>query len=169
MPKVISRAAISSSNDAAPTASAQAVLKTYYCLCGEFLLVIDKALDLLPRRPIDGSIVVRCKPSPPSSTSNPSNSSTPSPPRTFKLNSVDGGKVFVKREPNLLEPHHLLLCSRCTTPIGYQCTPPPVKSGRWLYLYWGGMTEIQGQVPEEAWEGEEEVNRESARGGEVMV
>jgi hypothetical protein len=62
-------------------------------------------------------------------------------------------------EEGLLEPQHLLLCPRCTTPIGYQPTPPPVKSGRFLYLQHGGMTENQGTVPPEAWEGEEEVNR----------
>jgi hypothetical protein len=58
---------------------------------------------------------------------------------------------------NLLEPQHALLCPRCTTPIGYQPTPPPVKSGAFLYLQYGGMTESQGTVPVEAWEGEGEV------------
>lgn len=50
MPKVISRAAISSSDQAPETASSKAVLRTFYCLCGEFMLVIDRGLDKLPRR-----------------------------------------------------------------------------------------------------------------------
>jgi hypothetical protein len=50
MPKVISRAAISSSDQAPATASSLAVLRTFYCLCGEFMLVIDRGLDKLPRR-----------------------------------------------------------------------------------------------------------------------
>jgi hypothetical protein len=50
MPKVVSRAAISSSDQAVVTASAQAVLRSFYCLCGEFILVIDRGLDKLPRR-----------------------------------------------------------------------------------------------------------------------
>jgi hypothetical protein len=50
MPKVVSRAAISSSDQAPATASSLAVLRTFYCICGEFTLVIDRGLDRLPRR-----------------------------------------------------------------------------------------------------------------------
>lgn len=63
------------------------------------------------------------------------------------------------RDGDLVEPQHALLCPRCTTPIGYQSTPPPVKSGPFLYLNYGGMTESQGTVPIEAWEGEAELEQ----------
>ncbi len=50
MPKVVSRAAVSSSDTAGETLSSQAILRSHYCLCGEFILVIDRSLDKLPRR-----------------------------------------------------------------------------------------------------------------------
>ncbi|CED85487.1 Uncharacterized conserved protein [Phaffia rhodozyma] len=157
MPKVISRAAISSSSDAPITATQQAILKTYFCLCGEFLLVIDTDVRHLPRRPTDNTIVVRCKASSRPTVSSTGEPAPPVAPRVFKLNSVDGGKQFVKRENDLLEPQHIHLCPRCATPVGYQAAPPPTRNATFLYLYWGGLTEVQGHVPDEAWEGEEEL------------
>lgn len=62
-------------------------------------LVIDQALEQLPRRPIDGAIVVRCK-----DAQGPGE--TVKPARVFKLNSVDGGKVFVKRSVSLTTPRY---------------------------------------------------------------
>lgn len=50
MPKVVTRAAVSSSDNTGETASSQAILRSHYCLCGEFILVIDRSLDKLPRR-----------------------------------------------------------------------------------------------------------------------
>ena len=35
-------------------------LLVYYCLCGEFVLVCNKALELLAERPLDKSRVLRC-------------------------------------------------------------------------------------------------------------
>lgn len=35
-------------------------------------------------------------------------------------------------------------------PIGYQVTPPPVKSGIFLYILSGALTQVQGQVPQDA-------------------
>lgn len=32
----------------------------YYCLCGEFVLVCNKAIELLPERPLDKTRVLRC-------------------------------------------------------------------------------------------------------------
>lgn len=87
MPKVISRAAVSTSDSAPATASSKAILRTYYCLCGEFLLVIDKSLDKLPRRPSDGAIVVRCR----------DDTERGKIGRKFKLNAVEGKRHLVKR------------------------------------------------------------------------
>ena len=50
MPKVISRAVVSSSEQAKPLQSSRAVLRSYYCLCGDFVLVIQGKLERLPRR-----------------------------------------------------------------------------------------------------------------------
>jgi hypothetical protein len=50
MPKVVTHAVVSSSEQAGLTASARAVLRSYYCLCGDFVLVLQGKLDRLPRR-----------------------------------------------------------------------------------------------------------------------
>ncbi|KAH9918247.1 uncharacterized protein BXZ73DRAFT_105374 [Epithele typhae] len=39
----------------APHRISTAALRVYYCICGEFILVIDKSLTALPRRQTDGA------------------------------------------------------------------------------------------------------------------
>lgn len=39
--------------------------------------------------------------------------------------------------------------------IGYQSVPPPVKNAPFLYVLKGALTEAQGQIPYDAFEGEE--------------
>ncbi|TFK55999.1 hypothetical protein OE88DRAFT_1652562 [Heliocybe sulcata] len=150
MPKVISRSAVSSSTDAAPTASSAAALRVYYCICGEFILVIDKSLASLPRRQTDGSTIVR------------SQDSDAGKARVFKLNATPGDPVLVERKGGH-ERQYRLLCPRCALPIGYQSTPPPEKSGPYLYIIKGALTQMQGQVAADAFDGEEAV-RVSAEG-----
>ncbi|KAG8802304.1 hypothetical protein FRC16_009974 [Serendipita sp. 398] len=85
MPKVISKSTISSSNEVAATQSASAALKTYYCLCGEFILVIDKMLSNLPRRKTDDAIILR------------SQDTTSAKACIFKLNAKESGAVLIDR------------------------------------------------------------------------
>ncbi|KDQ20752.1 hypothetical protein BOTBODRAFT_26770 [Botryobasidium botryosum FD-172 SS1] len=142
MPKIVSRSAVSTSTDAAPTASASAALRVYYCLCGEFILVIDKALASLPRRKTDGAVILRCQDGPAGKA------------RVFKINATNADPVMIARRDGH-ERQYRFLCPRCTLPIGYQSTPPPAKSGPYVYINWGALTQIQGQVPAEAFEDEE--------------
>jgi len=37
---------------------------------------------------------------------------------------------------------------------GYQSTPPPAKSGPFMYIAVGALTQMQGQVPQDAFDGE---------------
>lgn len=53
---------------------------------------------------------------------------------------------------------YLSVGTRCTLPIGYQTTPPPIKSGPYVYLNFGSVTQQQGMVPPEAFEGEHETH-----------
>lgn len=46
------------------------------------------------------------------------------------------------------------LCNRCKTPVAYQSPPPPAGSGQFLYVFKGAMTELQGRVPPDAFDGE---------------
>ncbi|KAJ9116686.1 hypothetical protein QFC20_000620 [Naganishia adeliensis] len=144
MPKVISRAAISSSDQAPATASSLAVLRTFYCLCGEFILVIDRALDKLPRRKTDGAYIVRCK----DGKDLPLQAA-----RKFKLNAEAGKQCFVKRyaSSSLDNLAHLYSARNVTR----QTTPPPIASGAYLYILRGALTEHQGEIPADAFEGEE--------------
>ncbi|KAF9464428.1 hypothetical protein BDZ94DRAFT_1216503 [Collybia nuda] len=141
MPKVVSRSAVSSSTDAQPTASSAAALRVYYCICGEFILVIDKNLATLPRRKTDNAIIIR------------SQDSDAGKARVFKLNAVSGDPILLEREGGH-ERQYRFHCPRCSLAIGYQSSPPPVKSAPFLYIITGALTQMQGQVPQDAFDGE---------------
>lgn len=57
----------------------------------------------------------------------------------------------------LHERQYRFHCTRCELMIGYQSTPSPIKSGPFVYILWGAVSQVQGQCPPEAFEGEEEV------------
>ncbi|KAL0949415.1 hypothetical protein HGRIS_009476 [Hohenbuehelia grisea] len=141
MPKVVSRSAVSSSTDAKPTASSATALRVYYCICGEFILVVDKSLTSLPRRPEDKAIVVR------SQDGDGTNA------RAFKLNANYKDPILLERQ-NGHERQYRFHCPRCTLPIGYQSTPPPASASPFIYILPGALTQIQGRLPPDAFEGE---------------
>lgn len=59
MPKIVSSSIVSSSDHTTTTSEdQQRALHVYYCLCSEFLLVIDADLDHLARRTTDNAIIV---------------------------------------------------------------------------------------------------------------
>ncbi|PPR07216.1 hypothetical protein CVT26_012649 [Gymnopilus dilepis] len=141
MPKVVSRSAVSSSTDAQPTASSAASLRVYYCICGEFILVIDKSLATLPRRKTDNAIIIR------------SQDSNTAKARVFKLNAVAEEPIILQRAGGH-ERQYRLHCPRCSLKIGYQTAPPPVKNAPFLYVLPGALTQMQGQLPTDAFDGE---------------
>ncbi|KAI0036806.1 hypothetical protein K488DRAFT_75800 [Vararia minispora EC-137] len=143
MPKVVSRSAVSASSDAISTASSTAALRVYYCICGEFVLVIDKSLSSLPRRKTDKAIIIRSQDGPDAKA------------QVFKLNADTAEPVLVERTTGGHERQYRFYCTRCQLLIGYQSTPPPVKSGPFLYILNGALSQIQGQVPEDAFDGEQ--------------
>ncbi|KAJ3346392.1 hypothetical protein HDU83_003125 [Entophlyctis luteolus] len=76
MPKIVSSSIVSASKD---DDDASSRMNVYFCLCGEFLMILDIAIDRLPRRPVDGAYVLNTK------------------KRTYKLNSVFSKTVVVRR------------------------------------------------------------------------
>ncbi|XP_006460233.1 hypothetical protein AGABI2DRAFT_135486 [Agaricus bisporus var. bisporus H97] len=142
MPKVVSRSAISSSTDAQPTASSTAALRVYYCICGEFILVIDKSLASLPRRQTDNAIIIHTQ------------HNDTGKARTFKLNATISEHPVLLQRKDGHERQYRFLCPRCYLPIGYQTSPPPAKSGPYIYILSGALTLFQGQVPPDAFDGE---------------
>ncbi|KAG5724974.1 UPF0428 like protein [Termitomyces sp. T112] len=137
MPKVISRSAVSSSTDAQPTPSSAAALRVYYCICGEFILVIDKSLATLPRRKTDKAIIMRTQDSEAGNA------------RVFKLNAVPDDPILLSRQGGY-EPQYRFNCPRCNLAVGYQSSPPPVKSAPFFYILPGALTQNQGQIPQGA-------------------
>ncbi|KIY49332.1 hypothetical protein FISHEDRAFT_41025, partial [Fistulina hepatica ATCC 64428] len=135
---VVSRSAVSSSADAQPTKSSAAALRTYYCLCGEFILVIDKPLNSLPRRNTDNSVVIRTQ------------DTEAGPARAYKLNTVLSEPFLLERSDGH-ERQYRHKCPRCTLPVGYQTMPPPCP---YVYILSGALSQTQGQIPSDAFDGE---------------
>jgi hypothetical protein len=44
---------------------------------------------------------------------------------------------------------------RCNLPVAYQNEQPPVKNAPYVYILSGSLSLIQGQVPEDAFDGED--------------
>ncbi|KAN0126951.1 hypothetical protein V8E52_000591 [Russula decolorans] len=143
MPKVVSRSAVSTSADARPTASSAAALKVYYCICGEFILVIDAALSSLPRRQTDGAVIVR------------SQDKDGAKAKAFKLNAQPRDPILIERSRGGHEQQYRYQCPRCTLPVAYQPNPPPATAGPFLYIFKGALTQVQGQLPSDAFDDEE--------------
>ncbi|KAG2013525.1 hypothetical protein CC2G_010425 [Coprinopsis cinerea AmutBmut pab1-1] len=144
MPKVVSRSAVSSSTDAQPTASSATNLRVYYCICGEFILVIEKSLASLPRRKTDNAIIIQ------------SQDNDVGKAKVFKLNANPSDPILLERNGSH-ERQYRFICPRCSLPIGYQTAPPPVKSVPYLYILPGALSQAQGQVPPDAFDGENEL------------
>ncbi|KAF9549646.1 hypothetical protein EC957_003182 [Mortierella hygrophila] len=130
MPKIISNSIISSSDHR----DEQQGLHSYYCLCSEFILVIDMELGQLPRRETDNSIILT------------------NATRMYKLHAIQTEAKIVKRGENLFEKQYRLHCPRCSLPIAYETTKH-LKGGPYTYIVQGALNEIQG-VPHEDWEQE---------------
>lgn len=121
-------------------------LYAYYCLCGEFVLACDAMLEQLPRRPLDQAYVLRCL----DSTPRPDASRSLAP--MYKINASQGpGQILQRYVPSntygstdgLVERQYDFHCTRCQLPIGYEHTPPPLKSGgKFTFLLPGALTYV---------------------------
>ncbi|KAI8357442.1 hypothetical protein B0O80DRAFT_444935 [Mortierella sp. GBAus27b] len=127
MPRIISNSIISSSDN---REEAQG-LHSYYCLCSEFILVIDMEIGQLARRATDNAAVIE------------------NATRMYKLHAIPG-EVKVVRRGDKFEKQHRLYCPRCSLLIAYETTPH-LKSGLYTYIVQGSLNEIQG-VPHDDWE-----------------
>jgi hypothetical protein len=95
MPKIVSKSTVSSSDQQGnnDNSSSNTKLHVYYCLCSEFILVIDHDLQQLPRRHTDKSYIVA------------------NAGRTFKLTVEQGETTIIRREEGY-EKQHRLVCPR---------------------------------------------------------
>src|SRR5258708_4624788 len=123
---------------------------------GLLQLVIDATLSSLPRRQTDGAIIVR------------SQDKNGVKARAFKLNALPCEPILVERfVPTHLsftrtnsttrtrgghERQYRFRCPRCTLPVAYQPNPPPATAGPFLYIFKGALTQVQGQLPSDAFD-----------------
>jgi len=120
MPKGVTITQSSSNNP-----SNDVPLYVYYCLCGEFVLVIDTKLAQLPHRRTDDAYVLRIK------------DGQGQTAQAFKLNATLNDPVLIKRSDEMVEKQYRFTCVRCKLPLGYQSTLPPARSGEFLYILQG--------------------------------
>ncbi|KAI8076483.1 uncharacterized protein B0P05DRAFT_546037 [Gilbertella persicaria] len=131
MPKIVSSSIVSSSDHPAQKEQEQPThLHVYYCLCSEFLLVIDADLRQLARRRTDNAIIV-------------SNTK-----RTYKLTAEAEDCVLLKRKEGY-EKQYRYHCPRCHLTIAYEMNEHR-KSGEFTYILDGALTETQGRAPPNA-------------------
>ncbi|PLW11915.1 hypothetical protein PCANC_15629 [Puccinia coronata f. sp. avenae] len=149
MPKIVSRSAISTSEDKQALHSTSRLVVNY-CLCGEFILVIDKPLSLLPRRPTDASYVIRN--TAPSKRSYKLNTDVAPKPILISralTNNSHSNNLHAAANTCAFEKQWRHACSRCQLPIGYQTVAPP-QVPDWTYIFPGSLTETQSSVPPSA-------------------
>nr|GAT59983.1 predicted protein [Mycena chlorophos] len=142
MPKVVSRSQISRFLRR-PMKLTRTTRLPPDCICGEFNLVIDKTLAALPRRKTDNAVIIQ--------TQDTEHGNA----RVFKLNAVAATEPMVFERPGGYERRYNFSCPRCTLPVAYQTTPPPVKSAPYLYILPGALSHAQGQLPPDAFDREE--------------
>ncbi|GAK64845.1 uncharacterized protein PAN0_006d3060 [Moesziomyces antarcticus] len=127
----------------------RSALNIYYCLCGEFALVCDRPLSTLPVRPLDQSRVLRCLDSPPYSTTGAPQKVRPA--RVCKISAQQAPSKLIRRSDGTLEKQYPYECARCHLQLGYEHTPPPLKSGgRFTFVLPGALTDRQGVAPPDA-------------------
>ncbi|CAO3640949.1 unnamed protein product [Cunninghamella blakesleeana] len=125
--KIVSSSIISSSSLDENQDSKRHRLQVYYCLCSEFLLVINFDLRQLPRRKTDNAIIVD------------------NTKRTYKLTANSNGPVIIKR-PDGFEKQYRYHCPRCELLIAYEMQEER-KSDTYTYIVDGSLTETQGNIP----------------------
>ena len=114
-------------------------LNVYYCLCGEFVLVSDRPLCSLPLRPLDNARVLRCLDSPPYSITGAAQKVRKA--RVFKVSATQATPKYITRPDKSLEKQYPFNCSRCNLELGYEHTPPPLKSGgKFTFVLPGALT-----------------------------
>lgn len=130
MPKIVSSSVISSSDHALQTEEQSKILHVYYCLCSEFILVIDADLRQLPRRRTDNAVIVS------------------NVRRTYKLTAEADDCVLLKRREGY-EKQYRYHCPRCQLTIAYEMTENR-KQGLYTYILDGALTDTQGNIPPNA-------------------
>ncbi|KAI9000144.1 hypothetical protein DFJ74DRAFT_697847 [Hyaloraphidium curvatum] len=126
MPKIVSSSIVSTSEERKPDGAA---LHVYYCVCGEYLLILDKVLSRLPRRRTDGARIID------------------NAVRRYKVNCV-GPQPRVLRRAGGLEKQFRYACPRCVLPFLYEVDSPRRRSGPYSYVLPHALRDERGRDPD---------------------
>jgi len=101
MPKLISRSVVCT-DDEDKEVYGEKPLYTYYCHCGQMLLILDCKLEKLPLRPCDRARVIDSK------------------RNVFRVSNVEeSDPVYLKREKGI-ELQYREKCQKCSLPVFYR-------------------------------------------------
>nr|CAG4645221.1 EOG090X0H7H [Leptodora kindtii] len=101
MPKVVSRGIVVSDTRDQEEYNEEKPLQSYYCLCGQFTLILDSLLEKLPLRKKDGARVIDGQ------------------KHVNKITCDMDDIVYIQREVGI-EKQHRLKCRKCSLPLYYK-------------------------------------------------
>lgn len=128
MPKIVSSSIVSTSEQRPQ--SRQPPLSTYYCICGDYLLILDKRIQQLPRRKTDGAHILQNN------------------ERRYKVNAVGPTTKLIKRQGGF-ERQYRYSCPKCLLPFLYETDSAKRRSGLYSYVLHGALRDEKGRDPDE--------------------
>ncbi|KXJ11939.1 UPF0428 protein CXorf56 [Exaiptasia diaphana] len=139
MPKVITRSIVcSDTKDKEEYNADDTALFVYYCLCGQMAMILDCTIDKLPLRKLDNARVIDAS------------------KHAFKLNSVDGDVVFLRRKGGV-ERQFRQKCKKCGLWLFYR---PSKKDHNVTFLVDGATVQSEQKTP---------INQKAKTSNKVMM
>jgi len=119
---------VSSRSD--PPIHVRLIYQVYYCVCGEYLLILDRRIEICPKRKTDGAhILVNAD-------------------RRYKVSCV-GPKTKLIRRKDGYEKQYRYSCPRCLLPFLYETDSEKRRSGAFSYILHGSLRDDRGRDPDE--------------------
>lgn len=118
MPKIITGTMVCTDTKDQETYAESKPLHTYYCLCGQLILILDCPLQRLPLRKRDKARVIDKK------------------RHACRFNNVDEDEAIFLKWPNGIEKQYRQKCKRCNLPLFYRHKEDNQDI---IFIYFGGL------------------------------
>ncbi|XP_039266764.2 STING ER exit protein-like [Styela clava] len=118
MPKIISRSVVCTDTKDQETYGDAKPLHTYYCLCGQMVLILDCAIEKLPLRRRDKARVIDKK------------------KHAYRLNNVEEDETIFLKWADGIEKQFRQKCKRCSLPLLYRHTEETKDA---IFIFYGGL------------------------------